>query len=86
MDQIKRIALRILAVFVYSAMSIIAGASFLGDIPIWKAAVLAGIAAASQVIEKLARAYADDGKITLDELDAAFAGTSEPSSKANISE
>jgi len=53
-------------------MGIIGGASVLGDIPVWKAAILAGIAAASQVVEKLARAYADDGKISKAELDEAF--------------
>jgi hypothetical protein len=68
----NQIALRIGAVFAYSAMGIIGGASILGDIPVWKAAILAGIAAASQVVEKLARAYADDGRITKTELDSAF--------------
>jgi hypothetical protein len=68
----KTISLRVLAVFGYSAMGIIGGAAVLGDIPVWKAAVLAGIASASQVIEKLARAYADDGKISKAELDEAF--------------
>jgi hypothetical protein len=68
----RQIALRIGAVFAYSAMGIIGGASILGDIPVWKAAILAGIAAASQVVEKLARAYADDGRITKTELDSAF--------------
>lgn len=68
----KQILLRVFAVFGYSAMGIIGGASVLGDIPVWKAAILAGIAAASQVVEKLARAYADDGKISKAELDEAF--------------
>lgn len=68
----KTTLLRVLAVFGYSAMGIIGGAAVLGDIPVWKAAVLAGIASASQVIEKLARAYADDGKISKAELDDAF--------------
>jgi len=53
-------------------MSIIGGASILGGIPVWKAAVLAGVAAASQVVEKLARAYADDGIVSREELNAAF--------------
>jgi hypothetical protein len=39
---------------------------------VWKAAVLAGISATAHVVEKLARAYADDGVITKEELDAAF--------------
>ena len=68
----KEVILRIFAVFSYSAFSIIGGAAVLGDIPIWKSAVLAGIAAAAQVIEKLARAYADDGRISRAELNQAF--------------
>lgn len=68
----KQIAWRILAVFGYSAMSIVGGASIIGGIPVWKAAMLAGISACAQVIEKLARAYADDGVITDEELNAAF--------------
>jgi hypothetical protein len=68
----KSVAFRVFAVFGYSAMSIIGGASVLGGIPVWKAAILAGIASTSQVIEKLARAYADDGKIDKQELDTIF--------------
>lgn len=71
-EQVKSIALRVFAVFGYSAMGIIGGASVLGGIPVWKAAILAGIASTSQVIEKLARAFADDGKISKAELDAIF--------------
>jgi hypothetical protein len=70
----KNVTLRILAVFAYSAMAIIGGASMLGDIPVWKAAVLAGISATAQVMERLARAFADDGELTLDEINEAFAG------------
>ena len=71
---IKSLVTRIGAVFAYSSMAIIGGASILGDIPVWKAAVLAGISASAQVIEKLARAYADDGKITVEEMNEAFNG------------
>lgn len=71
----RNIALRVFAVFGYSAMSIIGGASVLGGIPVWKAAILAGIASTAQVVEKLARAFADDGKIDKAELDAIFNGT-----------
>jgi hypothetical protein len=80
--QLRQVFLRIAAVFAYSAMAIIAGASLLGDIPVWKAAMLAGISATAQVVEKLARAYADDGKITAEELNEAFAGRSAPKSKS----
>lgn len=74
---IRSLVIRIGAVFAYSAMAIIGGASVIGGIPVWKAALLAGISASAQVIEKLARAYADDGKITMDEMNAAFAGKPE---------
>jgi hypothetical protein len=74
---IKGLAIRIGAVFAYSAMAIIGGASVIGGIPVWKAALLAGISASAQVIERLARAYADDGKITMEEMNAAFSGKSE---------
>lgn len=68
----RGLVLRIFAVFGYSAMSIVGGSAVLGGIPVWKAALLAGIASTAQVLEKLARAYADDGKITRAELNAAF--------------
>ena len=69
---IAHLLFRIGAVFAYSSLALIAGASIVGDIPVWKAAVLAGISATAQVVEKLARAYADDGVITREEIDAAF--------------
>jgi hypothetical protein len=81
---VKQIFLRVFAVFGYSAMGIIGGASVLGDIPVWKAAVLAGIAAAAQVGEKLARAYANDGVVDKAELAQIFGGT--PAVKQNNSE
>jgi hypothetical protein len=70
----KNVVLRIFAVFAYSAMAIIGGASMLGDIPVWKAAVLAGISATAQVMERLARAFADDGHLDVDEINEAFTG------------
>ena len=45
--------------------------------------MLAGFTAVANVVSKLAAAYADDGKITLEELDAAFSMNSAPSSKEN---
>jgi hypothetical protein len=69
---IVHLAFRVVAVFAYSSMAIIGGASIIGGIPVWKAAFLAGISATAQVMEKLARAYADDGVITREEIDDAF--------------
>lgn len=63
---------RILAVFLMNAMAIIGGSSLIGGIDPLKAAFLAGVTSAATVLQKLAAAYADDGKITADEIDAAF--------------
>ena len=72
---------RIAATFVYQAMAVIGGASIIGGIPVYKAALLSGLTATATVIQKLAAAYADDGKITMEELDAAFRMNSAPSSE-----
>ena len=44
----------------------------IGGIPVYKAAILSGVAAVAQVLQKIAIAFADDGKLTREELDAAF--------------
>lgn len=67
----KQIVLRVFAVFGYSSLAMIGGASVLG-IGVVKAACLAGIVATAQVVEKLARAYADDGVISKAELNEIF--------------
>ena len=73
MRMLGPIIMRIVAVFMYSAMAVIGGASLIApEIPPHKAAMIAGISATAHVVEKLARAYADDGKITMEELNAAF--------------
>ena len=64
--------LRILSVFGIQCMAIIGGSSIIGGIEVHKAAILSGVAAVAQVLQKLAIAFADDGKLTQAELDAAF--------------
>lgn len=66
---------RIFAVFLMNAMAIIGSASFVGGIAPHKAAFLAGATAAATVLQKLAAAYADDGKVTAAEIDSAFSMT-----------
>jgi len=73
MDKLKTIAQRIGAVFIVSSLPIIGGASMLGDIPVWKAAMLAGFTACSEVFIKLARASLD-GQLTMEEINEAFMG------------
>jgi hypothetical protein len=69
--QIQNILFRILATFSASALGVI-GAGAIADIPLWKACFMAGIAGVAVVVEGLSRAFLDDGKLSLDEIDAVF--------------
>jgi len=73
MKKLTEIGQRIIALFLTSALGIITGASFLGDIPLWKAAALAGFASVAAVIERLARASLD-GNLSAKEINDAFGG------------
>ena len=74
--------LRILCVFGFQAMAVIGGASFISSvISPATAALLAGISAVAQVLQKLAAAFMDDGELTVEEINAAFSGaTKKPNS------
>ena len=71
MAQIKSILLRILATFAASGLGVI-GAGTIAGVPLWKAIFMAGIAGVATVVEKLSRAFLDDGKLSLEEIDNAF--------------
>jgi len=66
------IILRIVAVFAASGLSVI-GAGAIAGISTVKAVTVAGLTAVAAVIEKLARGFMNDGKLDLDEINAAFA-------------
>jgi hypothetical protein len=74
MAQIKSILLRILATFAASGLGVI-GAGTIAGVPLWKAIFMAGIAGVATVIEGLSRAFLDDGKLSLDEIDRVFSKT-----------
>ena len=78
---VRTVCFRIIATFIYQSMAVVGGASIIGGIEPFKACLLAGFTAVANVVSKLAAAYADDGKITLEELDAAFSMNSAPSSQ-----
>ena len=59
------------AVFAASGLGVI-GAGAIAGISVAKAMLVAGLTAVAAVVEKLARAFMDDGKLTLDEINAAF--------------
>jgi len=69
--QIQNILFRILATFSASALGVI-GAGAIADVPLWKACFMAGIAGVAVVVEGLSRAFLDDGKLSLSEIDAVF--------------
>lgn len=73
MSKLQTIAQRIAAVFMVSALPIIGGSSIVGGIPVWKAALLAGFTACTDVFIKLAKASLD-GELTMEEINEAFLG------------
>lgn len=66
--------LRIIATFVASALGVIGAGSLIG-VDVWLAAAMGGILAVAKVIELLALAFLEDGKLTTDEINAAFRQT-----------
>jgi hypothetical protein len=64
--------LRILATFVASALGVIGAGAVMG-VDLWLAMAMGGILAVAKVIERLAVAFLEDGKLTRAEINAAFA-------------
>lgn len=67
----KTLLLRILATFAASGLGVI-GAGAVANVPIWKAILMAGVGGVATVIEGLSRAYLDDGKLSVAEINAVF--------------
>ena len=70
-SKLKDIAWRMLAVFIATALGVIGTGALIG-VEVWQAALMAGIGGVATVMENLARAYLDDGKITQDEINGVF--------------
>jgi hypothetical protein len=66
------ILLRIVAVFAASGLGVI-GAGSIAGISVINAVTVAGLTAVAAVVEKLARGFMNDGKLSLDEINSAFA-------------
>jgi hypothetical protein len=73
MSNTKNILLRILAVFGASGLGVI-GAGAIAGVDLPKAIFMAGIGGVAKVVEGLAKAFLDDGKLDLDEIDEVFNG------------
>ena len=68
---INNILMRIIAVFAASGLSVIGAGAVVG-ISTAKAVILAGTLGVATVVERLARGFLDDGKLTIEEINAAF--------------
>jgi hypothetical protein len=74
MKMFGNVLLRIVATFVASSLAVIGAGSMVG-VNIWISAAMGGILAVFEVIKLLAIAFLEDGKLTLDEINAAFRQT-----------
>jgi hypothetical protein len=72
MINVKNILMRIVAVFAASGLSVIGAGAVVGISTI-KAVILAGTLGVATVVEALARAFLNDGKLTAKEINDAFA-------------
>ena len=63
--------MRIIATFAASGVGVI-GAGAIAGVPLWKACFMAGIAGVATVVEGLSRAFLDDGKLSVAEINAVF--------------
>jgi hypothetical protein len=69
---IKNILLRIVAVFAASGLTVLGAGAVVG-VDLISAVFMAGILGVATVVERLARGFLDDGKLSLDEINSAFA-------------
>lgn len=67
----KQILLRICAAFAATGLSVV-GAGAVAGVPLWRAVFMAGIGGVAFVVEGLSRAYMDDGKLTMEEINDVF--------------
>lgn len=71
MKQVQNIFLRIIATFAASGLGVI-GAGTIAGVPLWQAIFMAGIGGVATVVEGLSRAFLNDGKLDLAEINAVF--------------
>lgn len=72
MATFKNVMMRIFAVIAAEALGVIGAGSLVG-IEVWQAATLAGALGAARVLEALARFFLNDGHLSADEINEAFA-------------
>jgi len=77
---INNILARIVAVFAASGLSVIGAGAVVG-ISTVKAVILAGTLGVATVVERLARGFLDDGRLTIDEINSAFSSVDKKAEK-----
>lgn len=73
MTNVNNVLLRILAVFGASGLGVI-GAGAIAGVNLPQAIFMAGIGGVAKVVEGLAKAFLNDGKLDLNEIDEIFNG------------
>jgi hypothetical protein len=81
MTNVQNILMRIVATFAASGLGVI-GAGAIAGIPVWKAVFIAGVGGVATVVEGLARAFLDDGKLSASEINDVFNKVDRKSKKA----
>lgn len=64
---------RMIATFVATAIGVVGSGAIVG-VDVAKAALMAGVGAVAVVLERLSRAYLEDGELSMDEVNSAFSG------------
>jgi hypothetical protein len=82
MKQTIQIIKRIIAVFAATALGVLGAGSLVG-IDVYKAALMAGVGGIATVIERLSRAYLEDGVLNADEINAAFSSVASQSNSGS---
>jgi hypothetical protein len=77
---VKSVMKRIAAVFVASSLGVLGAGAIVG-VDVLSSVLMAGIIGVASVVEKLARSYIDDGKLTLDEINQAFSAQGKTTKK-----
>jgi hypothetical protein len=80
MKNIWNLLMRIVAVFAATGLSVIGAGAVVG-ISTVQAVILAGTLGVATVVEKLARGFLDDGKLSLTEVNEAFAAVDKKAKK-----
>jgi hypothetical protein len=59
------------------------GAGAIAGVPLWKAAMMAGIGGVAVVVEGLSRAFLDDGKLSNSEINQVFSAVDKKPKKVD---